>query len=63
MSKPTKDYVPFSMKIDRRVNDRFRSYANKLGQTYTVCLERIIEEYLDQKGFEMEIDSKNQDHD
>lgn len=63
MSKPTKDYVPFSMKIDRRVNDRFRSYANKLGQTYTVCLERIIEEYLDQKGFEMEIDSKNQDND
>ena len=37
------------MKIDRRVNDRFRLYASKLGQSYTVCLERILTEYLDDK--------------
>lgn len=58
MSKPTKDYVPFSMKIDRNVYDRFRSYAEMLGQTYTVCLERMIKEYLDNKEFNIDAEEK-----
>lgn len=52
MTKPKKrNTVPFAMKIDAEVYARFRSYAEKLGQTYTICLERIITEYLDEKRF------------
>ena len=48
----SKEYIPFSMKMEADVYHRFRSYADKLGQTYTVCLERMITEYLDDKGYE-----------
>ena len=52
MTKPkTRNTVPFAMKIDAEVYMRFRAYAEVLGQSYTVCLERIITEQLDQKGF------------
>ena len=55
MTKPkTRTTVPFAMKIDAEVYLRFRSYAEKLGQSYTVCLERIITEHLDLKGFSNE---------
>lgn len=42
------------MKIATPVYKRFRAYAEKLGQSYTVCLERIITEHLDEKGFSSE---------
>lgn len=51
VKKKNKDYVPFSIKMEADVYHRFRSYADKLGQTYTVCLERMITEYLDEKGY------------
>lgn len=52
MTKPkTRNTVPFAMKIDAEVYMKFRAYAEKLGQSYTVCLERIITEHLDSKGF------------
>ncbi|MDD3034871.1 MAG: hypothetical protein PHT25_09780 [Bacteroidales bacterium] len=37
------------MKIDRKVYDRFRAYAEQVGQTYTTALERIIIEYIEAK--------------
>lgn len=37
------------MKIERKVYCRFRAYAEKVGQTYTTALERIIVEYIDAK--------------
>lgn len=49
MSRPSKDNVPLSMKIDRKVYDRFRAYAEQVGQTYTTALERIIVEYIEAK--------------
>ena len=58
MSKPTKDYVPFSMKIERNVNDRFRPYAEMMGQSYTTCLERMITEFLNDKGFEVPVSNE-----
>lgn len=58
MSKPTKDYVPFSMKIERNVNDRFRHYAEMMGQSYTTCLERMITEFLNDKGFEVPVSNE-----
>ena len=54
----SKEYIPFSMKMEADVYHRFRSYADKLGQTYTVCLERMITEYLDDKGYECPKESK-----
>lgn len=52
MSKTkTRDTKPFAMKIDTKTYNRFRSYADELGQSYTLCLERIINEYLDKKNY------------
>ena len=54
MARPTKENTSFSMKIATPVYKRFRAYAEKLGQSYTVCLERIITEHLDEKCFHPE---------
>ena len=48
MPKKTKDSVPVSMRLDRNVYMRFRNYADEKGQSYTLCLERIINGYLDE---------------
>lgn len=37
------------MKLEKKTYQRFRAYADKMGQNYTVCLERIINGYLDEK--------------
>lgn len=58
MSKTkTRDTKPFALKIDTRTYNRFRSYADKLGQSYTLCLERILNEYLDNKGHHLDSDN------
>ena len=38
-----------SFRLDAEVAFRFKAYADKLGQTYTLCLERILTEYLKDK--------------
>lgn len=49
MARPCKENVAFSMKLEKKTYQRFRAYADKMGQNYTVCLERIINGYLDEK--------------
>ena len=44
-----KDWTTMSFRMDAKTADRLRAYAEKLGQNYTVCLERIINGYLDEK--------------
>ncbi len=44
-----KDYSTMSFRIETKTATRLRTYADKLGQNYTVCLERIINGYLDEK--------------
>lgn len=44
-----KDWTTMSFRMDTKTADRLRTYAEKLGQNYTVCLERIINGYLDEK--------------
>lgn len=44
-----KDWTTMSFRMDAKTAERLRSYADKLGQNYTVCLERIINGYLDEK--------------
>lgn len=44
-----KDWTTMSFRMDAKTAERLRAYAEKLGQNYTVCLERIINGYLDEK--------------
>lgn len=47
-----KDVSTMSFRMEKKTSDRLRAYADKLGQNYTVCLERIINGYLDEKDKE-----------
>lgn len=44
-----KDWVTMSFRMDAKTAERLRAYADKLGQNYTVCLERIINSYLNER--------------
>ena len=44
-----KHWTTMSFRMDTKTAERLRAYAEKLGQNYTVCLERIINGYLDEK--------------
>lgn len=44
-----KDVSTMSFRMEAKTAERLRAYADKLGQNYTVCLERIINGYLDEK--------------
>ena len=44
-----KDWTTMSFRLDSKTAERLRAYADKLGQNYTVCLERIINGFLDEK--------------
>lgn len=48
MSKEKKNCVPVSFRMDIATRNRLHAYADKLGQNYTVCIERIINAYLDE---------------
>lgn len=48
MARPKKDAVPFNIKADRKVMERFEAYCEEVGQTKTLAWERIVTEYLDQ---------------
>lgn len=50
MGRPkTRETTPFTLRIDSKILKRFYAYADRLGQTKTTCLERMITEYLDDK--------------
>ena len=44
-----KDWTTMSFRLDSKTAERLRAYADKHGQNYTVCLERIINGFLDEK--------------
>ena len=48
MSKPKKDCVPISMKMDSAVLERLTVYCEEKGQTRTTAIERIITQHLDE---------------
>lgn len=50
--KKKKEVSTMSFRMEKKTSDRLRAYADKLGQNYTVCLERIINGYLDEKDKE-----------
>lgn len=47
--KAKKNVSTMSFRMEAKTAERLRTYADKLGQNYTVCLERIINGYLDEK--------------
>ncbi len=51
-----KDWVTMSFRLDAKTAQRLRDHADKLGQSYTVALERIVNAYLDEKESKKEGD-------
>lgn len=47
--KDKKEVSTMSFRMEKKTAERLREYADKMGQNYTVCLERIINGYLDEK--------------
>ncbi len=53
MPRPVKNHKNINVSLSTPVYERFRAYAEEKGQTYTVAMERIIEDHLNRQGFEM----------
>lgn len=51
MPRPVKNHKNVNVSLSTPVYERFRAYAEYMGQSYTVAMERIIGSYLDQQGF------------
>lgn len=51
MPRPVKNHKNINVSLSTPVYERFRAYAEDKGQSYTVAMERIIEEHLDRVGF------------
>ena len=48
MAKPKKDGERISVYFERSILNRLRDYSDKKGQTMTLAMERIIEDFLDE---------------
>ena len=58
MPRPVKNHKNINVSLSTPIYERFRAYAEEKGQTYTLAMERIIEEHLDKEGFEYTSDLK-----
>lgn len=47
MGRPKKNGQYLNLKINQDIYDRFSLYAEQMGQTKTIALERILTRYLD----------------
>ena len=45
-----KDSVNVSMRLDSKIWEQLKNYADKKGQTYTVATERILQKFLEEDG-------------
>ncbi|MDX8420633.1 hypothetical protein MOZ60_11140 [Stecheria sp. CLA-KB-P133] len=59
MPRPKKDAVPFNIKADRKIMERFEAYCEEVGQTKTTAWERIVNAFLDEYYIKKK-ESKNQ---
>ena len=46
MPRPKKDGLYINYYIDRKLVEKLRNYAEEKGQTMTMALERILQEYF-----------------
>ena len=56
MPRQKKDGRHINYYIDRRVFEELEAYAQEKGQTMTTALERILSQFLEQRGKENNID-------
>ena len=47
MAKPSKDYVPLNIKLDRQVAEILDKFTQKTGITKTAATENALKEYID----------------
>lgn len=47
-NRQKKDYLNVSMRLDRKTWEDLKTYADEMGQTYTVATERILRQFLAQ---------------
>ena len=47
MPRCKKDYKNLNIKLDRRISEQFEIYCDKMGQTKTTALERILHKFLE----------------
>ena len=48
MSRDKKDGKYINLRIDRSICEEFEKYAEEVGQTKTMALERILKSFLEQ---------------
>ena len=58
MPRCKKDYKNLNIKLDRRISEQFEIYCDKMGQTKTTALERILQKFLEELS---EKDTKNKE--
>ena len=50
MARPRKDGIKVTFYLDREIHDQLVEYADKMGQTKTMAIERILaERFAEQK--------------
>lgn len=62
MPRCKKDYKNLNIKLDREISERFEKYCNKLGQTKTTAIERILQKHLDEFESNIFVDTKKASH-
>ena len=48
MPRPKKEGQYLNLKISQELYDRFSAYAEEMGQSKTIALERILKKHLDE---------------
>lgn len=47
MARPKKDSQPFSIRMDKAVYDKLKTFCEESGQPKTVAIERAVSAYVD----------------
>ena len=58
MAQHKKDYITLNIKTDAALMRCFATYCKDVGQTKTLAVERIIGEFLDERGVKAEKERK-----
>lgn len=50
MPRSKKDYKNLNIKLERKISEQFEEYCDKMGQTKTTAIERILQKYLEEQS-------------
>lgn len=48
MPRCKKDYKNLNIKLQREISEQFEEYCDKMGQTKTTAIERILQKHLEE---------------